>query len=307
MFIKQLVENEVKSNFVLIKDDYASRSSLIISKLIERYLQRSREIHLFCFESSPEHLRNLFSIRSHDRVHFHDVFSECGGWTVDETDPKKKPRFTSLKQSCIKASGKENTGGSLIIIDSLSYFLMSDSLQRVTWNLQNLLTSCFFKDETSALPILNPSLLVGVSYRGTLEEQSRKESWIESNADTVINVLQNSKDLFLKVEHKKGNGGLLVKFEKVWADENGILKNEECGEHASSGHKPSNESENLPDNLTTFKLDLREEEKLARSQLKLPFLKNEEEKQPQQQSGMIYYTADDNDDDEEDPDDDLEI
>ncbi|XP_039287741.1 elongator complex protein 5 [Nilaparvata lugens] len=307
MFIKQLIDGDVKTKFVLIKDDFSSRSSLIISKLIEKYLQRSREIHVFCFESSPNYLRSLFSIKSHDRVHFHDVFSECGGWLGDETDLKTKTQFTSLKQSCMKVSSKESAAGSLIIIDSLSYFLMTEPLQRVSWNLQNLLTSCFFKDETTTLPIANPSLLVGLSFRGTLEDQGRKESWIESNADAVINVMQNTKDLFVKIEHKKGNGGLTVKFEKVWAGENGILRNEECAENASTSQKHSNESENLPDNLTTFKLDLREEEKLARSQLKLPFLKDEEEKQPQKQTGMIYYTADDNDDDEEDPDDDLEI
>ena len=64
---------------------------------------------------------------------------------------------------------------------------------------------------------------------------------------------------------------------------------------------------NLP-----FNLKLTDSEKMARSQVKLPYMLGKEEKAAQLDGppgrGMIFYQPDDADDfDEEDPDDDLDI
>ncbi|PNF33968.1 hypothetical protein B7P43_G04669 [Cryptotermes secundus] len=103
--------------------------------------------------------------------------------------------------------------------------------------------------------------------------------------------------------HKKQGGKILRQVEYYSIDADNRLKSEILTLVTPTVAGVNEDENQLPEDLTTFKLSLGQQEKEARSQLVLPYLRINSEK-----GGKVFYQPDAADDwDEEDPDDDLDI
>ncbi|GFG33551.1 hypothetical protein Cfor_03451 [Coptotermes formosanus] len=108
------------------------------------------------------------------------------------------------------------------------------------------------------------------------------------------------------ITHKKQGGKVLRHVECYAVDTNNRVKTEVLTELMPTNRGVTKDvcsDSDLPQDLTTFKLSLGQQEREARSQLVLPYLRVNSEK-----GGRVFYQPDAADDfDEEDPDDDLDI
>ncbi|XP_046673197.1 elongator complex protein 5 [Homalodisca vitripennis] len=123
-------------------------------------------------------------------------------------------------------------------------------------------------------------------------------------ATTNLIVFHDKSKSIVTTSHRKASGRIIQTIEEFSTDSaTGLISTKEI--ELSKASKIRNENDNIAniDNDVTFKLGLEDEEKRARSELVLPYLKT-----AKPGSGEIVYEPDANDDwDEEDPDDDLNI
>ncbi|CAG8634295.1 14714_t:CDS:2 [Racocetra fulgida] len=140
-------------------------------------------------------------------------------------------------------------------------------------------------------------------------EQVRKESVYEysKGVDAIINVHMNSPECSMCViEHRKKSG-------KVFYERNVYHVDESTNGLIIQFAKEITDDMNVKDNDTvanmSFNLSLTEEQKKAKNDIILPYIKiNMKKKKNDSSGGIIFYEPDANDDfDEEDPDDDLSI
>ncbi|PSN48608.1 hypothetical protein C0J52_18659 [Blattella germanica] len=125
-------------------------------------------------------------------------------------------------------------------------------------------------------------------------------------ATTTIRVEPPSKNSkgnpISSLTHKKPGGRVAREVEFYRSEIDGKFTSHKLEAVKGKLEAPSDES-TLPQDLTTFKLSLGSQEKQARSELVLPYVRTNEDK-----GGKVFYQPDAGDDwDEEDPDDDLDI
>lgn len=274
------------------------------------------EIHLFMFEKLEKEHRKQILPQFVGKIHFHDFASDPLGWNDGKNKIGKKFWISEI----IKNLGDKNT---VIVIDSLSYFLEYFGIQHFCFNLEKIRdifssTNCQF----CVFSLLHRDLC-DVTTVKCLEYVSNQIINLVSE-DEISGIGEKSPKIELKnqnlckIIHKKKGGKIVETIESFFISKNVIvtskpwqpvnrIKDVEIGDSSDS----SPDEEEMV--RSTFSLKLSKQEKEARSKLVMPYtkpahLKVKMDGDAPPSGGMIYYEPDEADDfDDEDPDDDLDF
>ncbi|XP_075225674.1 elongator complex protein 5 [Lycorma delicatula] len=295
MALKQLLNGSQPYKFALIEDTVDEFSFVLLRAFINESLCNGKEVHVFCFDQLPADFERNLVVQKSVRLYIHDFFTDSAEWLRNTGSQKvvnNKNIFSLIHKSSADSSGQ------LVIIDSLSSFISSYGLEEVYRQIhQSIYFDSFHKSNFVRQ-------LVSVIYKETILHYDTTITLLKHLASVWIAVLPYRRNstgkVIVKILHKKANGKLLKQVEECYIDSAGLFQSKKV----EITKEPSSKFDDneLPSQLTTFNLGLKEEEKLARSKLVLPYLKTENS------GGSIYYEPDENDDwDEEDPDDDLDV
>ncbi|XP_021926911.1 elongator complex protein 5 isoform X3 [Zootermopsis nevadensis] len=168
-----------------------------------------------------------------------------------------------------------------------------------------------FTDHRGWIERLAVSQVVCLVHKDTLPDAHAALPQLCHLAATIVRVgpfTQSSRgNPIAHIIHKKQGGKVLKRAEYYFIDADNRVKSEDLTvvvPTTTGMNKEMIDDSNLPQNLTTFKLSLGQQEKQARSQLVLPYLRRVNS----EKGGEVFYQPDAADDwDEEDPDDDLDI
>ncbi|XP_021926908.1 elongator complex protein 5 isoform X2 [Zootermopsis nevadensis] len=251
-------------------------------------------------------MKNGLKNSGEDHVHFHDCFTDHRGWIESQKKENIKSgvntRGNSLL-SVLQSSLVTSTNDCVVIIDSLMPLIYYNGFTKCYRELHSLLTK-----SVNGLAV---SQVVCLVHKDTLPDAHAALPQLCHLAATIVRVgpfTQSSRgNPIAHIIHKKQGGKVLKRAEYYFIDADNRVKSEDLTvvvPTTTGMNKEMIDDSNLPQNLTTFKLSLGQQEKQARSQLVLPYLRRVNS----EKGGEVFYQPDAADDwDEEDPDDDLDI
>ncbi|KAJ9594888.1 hypothetical protein L9F63_013813 [Diploptera punctata] len=287
------------SALVCIKDSLEQTGHDLLKAFICNAVnKKENQIHMFCYENSVKKWKSNLKNYNTDNVHLHDCFTDHRGWLQSETNEELQE---NKKDYCILSIIQQlesiKTNKNVIIIDSLTPLIINIGFTKCYRELHYLsrhknVLQCIclvhedaLPDSHTVLPYLDhlatSNIRIGIPTRG-------------SNGNPVASIT-----------HKKLGGKIINEIEFYTIDSNCRVTSQKLEPVNDKIVEKSVEvtDNTLPQNLTTFKLSLGNQEKQARSELVLPYVRINKEK-----GGKVFYQPDAADDwDEEDPDDDLDI
>lgn len=291
MFLQKVLHGVENSDIILIQDSLQESGFLLFNAFIKRRTVQKTRVHVFCFESFPCYILKHFNCDFKKHVVFHDCYTDPKGY-LRETGTETK----GLLSEKISARDVQNEP-LYVFVDSLSAALVSHDLHTIYSDIHNLIQTNKNKRQVQMVALIHKDMLPdnnALKYFLHLARTSLDVTPYEADCSKVY------------VKHKKSNGKLidevsLVSFDDYFNIEINEIKEETVDKRTSEDQFVKDMS-----HLTTFKLDLESEEKQARSELVLPYIKTNVNQSGG--GGNIYYEPDQRDDwDEEDPDDDLDI
>lgn len=265
---KESLTGNSKSKFILIEDTFEMSGIKLLKTIIKIFYKENINIQCINYELLDENLSIQTDISN--KISKLNAVSDPCGWT-----DKSAPNLRSLDEFLKHVSGFKG----LVCIDSLSPLLFHNDLSSVFRALHTALKE-------------NPDLQLIAMLHADVHDSSEKEI-LEMLASTVFIVSPCEGTLLTTVCYSSGKvTNQLVEYKISDGFEFSVLR--DINPQVKSVSTKPDPTANL-----TFNLKLKENEKEARSQLKLPYM------QVQNECGIMEL---DNDMyDEEDPDDDLDI
>uniref|UniRef100_A0A1B6HZ91 Elongator complex protein 5 n=1 Tax=Homalodisca liturata TaxID=320908 RepID=A0A1B6HZ91_9HEMI len=293
MKLMQLLDGSISSEFILIHDSKEAKGGLLINEFVKQNVRLQNNVHLLSLEKNPVIFKNVSKASNFK----HHCFSDYNKWLYskrsDHSSEEHLNPIDVLKdiQKNVKTESK-----TVIVIDSLSLLVLlyPDVSYKSIWNLVN----------QQVLPGRQQQQVICLIHTDVLPGGKKTLKMFELLATTNLIVFHDKSKSIVTTSHRKASGRIIQTIEEFSTDSaTGLISTKEI--ELSKASKIRNENDNIAniDNDVTFKLGLEDEEKRARSELVLPYLKT-----AKPGSGEIVYEPDANDDwDEEDPDDDLNI
>ncbi|XP_071439547.1 elongator complex protein 5 [Hetaerina americana] len=288
MSLSEIVTSKRKCPFLLITDNYEAEGSSMLMSIIQSLVDKKCEVQVLCLEHPRSSFKDTIRISGDSKVEYIDCFTDHKGWLGQKDKDNYKCELDK-----VFLTPKDN---SVLVIDSLSSLIVNMSSAAVYKLIHQFITS----SKTQG------SRMVGVLHQDMVDEFEVAE--IYHLAGTVLKIhppKPNSHGRPLCYIHQKAVKGKHRRgVEHYSVDSCNALWSEPYTETVKS--IPAEPVDPMAD-VTTFKLSLEEKEKEARSQLILPYMRNDPAKESAG-SGVIHYQPDEMDDwDEEDPDNDLNI
>jgi len=304
--LSSILTGKQPSDFVCIQDSL-KQSGLHLLKAFAQHAVDSREnhVHILCYEHSTRKMKSGLRNICEDYVHFHDCFTDHRGWIESREKENLKCDVQAKDNSVLsvlKYSPVTSTNGCIVIIDSLTPLIYSVGFTRCYREFHSLLAR-----STKGVTV---SQVVCLVHEDTLPDAHVTLPQLCHLATSSIRIGPSTPlsrgNPIASVTHKKQGGKVVRHVECYSVDTDNKVKIEVLTEVMPTNigvNKDVGEDSDLPHDLTTFKLSLGQQEREARSQLVLPYLRVNSEK-----GGRVFYQPDAADDlDEEDPDDDLDI
>lgn len=292
MFLQHLLHGKENSDIILIQDSLDESGFLLFSAFIKRRAAMKTRVHVFCFENFPCFILRNFNCELKKYVVFHDCYTDPKGYFKETEDTKTK----GLLSEKISARDLKNEP-LFVFIDSLSAALIAHDLHAIYSDINHIIQTNKDKRQVQVVTLIHKDVLPQDNALKCFLHLAR------TSLDVTPHEAECSK---VYVKHKKSSGKLVEEISCVGFDDYYNIEINEIKEE--SGVKKTCEDEFVKDmsQLTTFKLDLGSEEKKARSELVLPYIKKNVNQSGE--GASIYYEPDERDDwDEDDPDDDLDI
>ncbi|KAG8222075.1 hypothetical protein J437_LFUL000519 [Ladona fulva] len=287
----------------------------LLKAIIQSYVDKKIEVHVACFELPVSSFKDVIRTSPDSVVHYHDFFTDHLGWLEKKSDKEVKDSLESIEEN--------KSDNFVLVIDSIASliinfgsgsvykrlhrFLMPESkVQHVVTLLHKDMIEDFEFDDIShlastVLRVEPPTErshgrpLCFVTHKTNKGKVLREVYYFNSHGQFVANLDYNYA-LYIEIKKNKVEHYSVDACNKLWS--------EPFKESAPS--KPVKPVDVMAD-VTTFRLTLEDKEKEARSQLVLPYLRNEAASE-NSGGGVIHYVPDEGDDwDEEDPDNDLNI
>jgi len=286
MKLNQLIEGSEQSRFILIHDNKDAKGEALLVEFIKKNVKLGNKTDLLCVERNSYVLRSL-PIDTNLNVHFMSemLVKMC----EDPTDNINADPFKLFQE--VQNRPKSHSK-SILVIDSLSLLLLLHP-EKFYRELHRLLH--FNKSDGIQCQV------ICLLHDDVIPSGRKISLMYERLASTNIYISQQNKQLQTTTVHRKASGRTIEVVELLYFDQSLNLVTKEVVKVKESHSEDDNKDWMTKD--VTFKLELEEKEKQARSELVLPYLKKQTEG-----TGEIYYEPDATDDwDEEDPDDDLDI
>ncbi|XP_030755237.1 elongator complex protein 5 isoform X2 [Sitophilus oryzae] len=151
--------------------------------------------------------------------------------------------------------------------------------------------------------------IIVVLHKDLVEGDSNKTCMFFENLSTLCISVEPkfmSHNKRLQYIYKKSGGKVIQDIEEYKFEGDSLITSKISKPDTSRLLEDAVPKEINPENLSTFKIGLTDEEKLSRERVVLPYLPNANMNEPE--DGKIFYNLDKLDDwDEEDPDDDLDV
>ncbi|GBM00640.1 hypothetical protein AVEN_117995-1 [Araneus ventricosus] len=266
-----------KAKFILVKDNNDLRGLKIFKTVLKMYCKEQANVAILCYDGIGEDLIHGVTANNDD-IKLLDIFSDPYSWYQGENlDALMSVEFIPEYFSDFKG---------VLCIYSLTSLLIHDGIVKVYKTLHKLLMN---NADLQILALLHPSVH-DLQEIDIIDKMSSTSLNINSDEDTEIlqSVVHYSsgKVNSLSLEYKISENFELSSLVDVQ-----LLKSKEVKE------KKPDPTANL-----TFNLKLKDDEKEARNQLQLPYMKMQNS-----DDAVIQNLLENDFYDEEDPDDDLDI
>lgn len=295
----ELLQGGDSGGFLLIQDtvNYSGRHLLkcFINAALHRE-DRENIVHVLCFETSEEELKEGFQDVQIQRLHIHDAFKDPLGWTKKATLTVQHFNFNDLTR-ILKLTSQQKT--QIVVIDSISWILRHICTATVCSTLHQLKKGGYVK---AIIGLLHADM----HQKGTVGSVCHL-------ATSVIAVAPgNTGDNCLAKIMKRTKSGKVLQDEHIFSPREDLTVILHKSSNTAPQQTVQEEHEVDPTANLTFNLRLSDNEREAREKLSLPFMFSKEKKKAILHSGAnmgrILYEPDANDDfDQEDPDDDLDV
>lgn len=308
--IENILNGKEQSKIVLIQDTIEESGYPLATCCLKSLSSRFDQVHLLCFDISPQTFKKVLPEETLSRCTFHDFSSDPLGWlenghvSVKSTDfIHSLQKHPTLRNSC---SQGQQIAVMLCSITNLLIHRSPSYTCRLLHRLVDTYTSPF-----SGVTVGQVVCVVHSDLHG--EHLLSQLAYIATSVITLQNNSTSNTFMNCHVLHHKTTGKILQINEQFRLSPTYELKDlmvvKPAAVSVTDEHQPD------PTANLTFKLNLTDKEKSDRSRQVLPHIKIQNLPQEIKTSceegeggGQIFYEPDDADDfDEEDPDDDLDI
>ncbi|XP_046579631.1 elongator complex protein 5-like isoform X1 [Haliotis rubra] len=292
-----ILRGQERSPLVLIEDSCDLPGRHVILSVVNCLAQRLEKVVLITYEKPSRYFRDTLPEDLQQRVEIVDCSDDPLGWQRGGS-PSIDGEFLKIVEGVI-SPGIKCVG---LVIDSLTLHILNRPPPYTCQNL-HAVRSAKIKD-------CEISQTVCLVHRDLHDDTT--VGLIEHMATTVIKLSPCKSCDFQHsccIVHQRASGKVMKVVENFNMDDKFLLKEVCEAEPTFTMVMPDSVSQADPAANLPFNLSLTDSEKAARSQVKLPYIKdNEGAKSEPQGGGKIFYQPDDADDfDEEDPDEDLDI
>lgn len=294
-----LIKGREKSAISLIEDSVEEPGRGLLSCFLLSLSQRMDEVHVLTFDPKSHLMLKEVAPDTQTKIIHHNFQNDFLKWNGSAT-----PGLESDLLKEISAKGNLNKERKVaVVIDSLSCLLL---FRPVPYTCQTLHRLC-----NSTITGANVEQVVALLHRDLHDGNSL--TLVEHTASTVIQTSPSQSEgheFCCNTLHKKISGKITRIKEHFNISENFEIDDltELKAVVDTTPQQPTPQMD--PAANLTFNLSLTEEEKRARSQVKLPYMYDQQKIEATLSSGegKIFYQPDEADDfDEEDPDDDLDV
>ncbi|GLV38270.1 hypothetical protein CBL_12918 [Carabus blaptoides fortunei] len=278
-----ILNNSPAPKCVVIQDSLTLCGTNILLSIMRTHLAlRKHRVHFILFENSPERVRN--SLPSHNLL-VYDCISDNNGWLNNDTNADK---FTELLAT--------NELKGIVVIDSIAHVILEYGIGRTYRVLHELLSQ---KDVIQVLTSL---------HEDTVLNKHEILNYF-NHISTLYMTLTPGENNTARVQYQyKKSGAKIIKQTEEYFFTNNLLQTKSLEKINVTALLPNTTPDKLPENMSTFRISLDENERKSREQLTLPYTKQANITEYGSGGGNVIYNLDDIDDwDEEDPDDDLDI
>ncbi|KAL9971346.1 hypothetical protein ACROYT_G023859 [Oculina patagonica] len=329
MILGDIVNGKENSHLILVHDNVNENGKPLLCCFVKSLLESVDFVHAILWDVSPDQFIGAFDPHLRERIFCYDGFTDPLGWdlTRNECDNSRvsvihhNSNLAQVVKNNMASSSQNSNSGNVVkiavVINSLSRLLLWKSSTAVCTLLNQLYSNPL--DSQAGYQVVQ---VVGLVHADLHDDQTLNV--VNYLASTLLWITQNNqqKDAdqsvsWCKILHKRKTGKVIRKVESFTiSDEYELIENEEKDWNASSytAHsEPMAVKEVDPTQNLTFNLKLTDNERQARSNLKLPYMYHEEKKSSEVTvnptgEGKVFYQPDEADDfDEDDPDDDLDI
>lgn len=213
----------------------------VLYSLIQNYLNK-KTIHYFAFENkAPE--------KFCDNITVHDFFSDNNGW---------------LRQNHAKSFVdyiKDKNIEGLIVIDSLAHFIVQYGIAQ----------TCKILSQYSQQKPDNKNVqFISLLHEDVLQNKDTVIKYIEHISTLYIRFIPTANKNRVQYKYKKPGGKLISKVEEFYL-KNSILYTTPLEKIDPKKLLANTTSGELPENMSTFKISLDDQEKESRGKLVLPY------------------------------------
>ncbi|XP_066148682.1 elongator complex protein 5 [Euwallacea fornicatus] len=269
------------TKFILLADSLESRDVKLFDCIVKGHLAQKHKIHLCVFEGVFKKAQDKFQSSSNITLH---------NFVSGDNELRDHEAFEEL------CSGFLNN--EVVIIDSLANAILQYGLS-LCYKVFNFLRNN--KALKQIITVLHKDLLSSDLSQATLYFNNL----VTLNIDIQPKFMTDS--LRLCYQYKKSGGRIISEIEEYRFEGESLITTKVAKPDADKLLTKIAPNSVNPEDLTTFKIRLTDEEKLSRDRVVLPYLPSANKEDPSTE-GHIFYQFDEVDDwDEEDPDDDLDI
>lgn len=329
MLLGDIINGKEKSHLVLVHDTVNQNGKPLLCCFVRSLLESADFIHTILWDMSPEEFVGAFDPHLRERIFCYDGFSDPLGWELSRNDcddsrvcviHQNSNIAQVVKSNLASHSSQNSNSGNVIkvaiVIKSLSRLLLWKSSSTVCTLLNQLYSNP--PDTQTGYQVVQ---VIGLVHTDLHDDQTLNA--INFLASSLLWITQDLEQKnsdpsvsWCRILHKRRTGKVIRKVGSFTIDDNyELTEHEEKDWNASSftaRMEPLAVQEVDPTENLTFNLKLTDNERHARSNLKLPYMYHEEKKSQVAVNsvgeGKVFYQPDEADDfDEDDPDDDLNI
>lgn len=299
--IGDLVVGKERSKLIVIEDSLLQSGRPLVLSLICNLCTRVEKVHVICYDRNPSYLREEVPEELLKRVVVHDGFQDVLGWN----NPEGLSVNTDLVQYLQNKPGYHGNHTIALVIDSLSPMMLHRAAPYTCQTISRLTHSKIHTADTEQVVCL---------VHGDLHD-NHSLTLVEHLATSVVKVQASALDHFLmasQILHKRISGKIIKITEHFNLSEKYEVLDVTEIKSVDQTTSAVDTGQTDPTANLTFNLTLTDKEKMARSQVKLPYTydrnRQDDTLNKSVGEGKIFYQPDEADDfDEEDPDDDLDI
>lgn len=254
MFYSEIIQNE--NSLICVEDALEKESLFLVKDFINGHVKEAGDVHIHCYDRSVKQVKLLYG--SSSKHHYHSYITEGSFQSGVDWD-------SMVKHYSFLGSLKPNLSDRCytVVIDSLSCLLIHQNFRDVYRELRRLIKQRIFKS------VFNIQI-VAIVHKDALENSELviphlkrlAKVWIDIQPDRVVQI---------SVKGKNGRSDVKEYSYNIDVDGN-ITSKTELTKNFINIQKESPTVEPI----STFNLKLTDEEKLARSNITLPYTRRED-------------------------------